>query len=320
MELSVRSGEKPWQPDAIYNGVTRAAVETKVDPTPCPPQTVQYSDCYLVPKKLRCRFETRTLDVLVLVSLYNGLIYSGSNTIRKEVILKLEQEERIFCADRKYLSKLQITSSSGYVLASSTEDMNPVYDTDRRVLCLRFLTKLKGFATRKEPTRHKNNIAHTQLLAKKLKGQKHEHRIKTQINIGKMPELCLSKFFSGFCLAEALEQEGYLVFYVTVFQVFISVLLQSVKCLLKMVVLETATPTSAAVGLVDPLDSYTNRSSMKLVPKRFINIHQWLGPICAKQLKETLAYIFHKEATVNLFRAMTKQNIFPSEQLGAPGK
>ena len=54
-----------------------------------------------------------------------------------------------------------------------------------------------------------------------------------------------------------------------------------------MVVLETATPTSA-VGLVDPLESYSTRSSMKLLPKRFINIHQWLGPICAKQLKETL--------------------------------
>jgi len=54
-----------------------------------------------------------------------------------------------------------------------------------------------------------------------------------------------------------------------------------------MVVLETATPTSA-IGLVDPLDSYSNRTSMKLLPKRFINIHQWLGPICAKQLKETL--------------------------------
>jgi hypothetical protein len=54
-----------------------------------------------------------------------------------------------------------------------------------------------------------------------------------------------------------------------------------------MVVLETATPVSA-VGLIDPLDSYNSRSSMKLLPKRFINVHQWLGPICAKQLKETL--------------------------------
>ncbi|KAJ9594279.1 hypothetical protein L9F63_014284, partial [Diploptera punctata] len=36
------------------------------------------------------------------------------------------------------------------------------------------------------------------------------------------------------------------------------------------------------------LQGYNNRSSMKLLPKRFINIHQWLGPICAKQLKETL--------------------------------
>jgi hypothetical protein len=54
-----------------------------------------------------------------------------------------------------------------------------------------------------------------------------------------------------------------------------------------MVVLEPATPISA-IGFVDPLDAYSNRSSMKLLPKRFINIHQWLGPVCAKQLKETL--------------------------------
>lgn len=58
-------------------------------------------------------------------------------------------------------------------------------------------------------------------------------------------------------------------------------------CWATMVVLETATATPT-VGLLDPLDSYNNRSSMKLLPKRFINIHQWLGPICAKQLKETL--------------------------------
>jgi hypothetical protein len=58
-------------------------------------------------------------------------------------------------------------------------------------------------------------------------------------------------------------------------------------CCPTMVVLETATTTSA-VGFVDPLDSYSNRSCMKLLPKRFINVHQWLGPICAKQLKETL--------------------------------
>ncbi|KAG8277143.1 hypothetical protein J6590_049099 [Homalodisca vitripennis] len=65
-----------------------------------------------------------------------------------------------------------------------------------------------------------------------------------------------------------------------------------------MVVLESA---SGSVGLLEPhppasapmvVDSATSatpsspRSTLKIVPKRFINLHSWLGPICAKSLKE----------------------------------
>ena len=84
-----------------------------------------------------------------------------------------------------------------------------------------------------------------------------------------------------------------------------------------MVVLESPTPdvASAAVGLLDPSgpqiplsvdtstatgstltldDSPTGRaSSMKMVPKRYTNLHNWLslGPVSAKQLKEAVVNI-----------------------------
>lgn len=86
-----------------------------------------------------------------------------------------------------------------------------------------------------------------------------------------------------------------------------------------MVVLESPTPdvASAAVGLLDPSgpqiplsvdtstatgsaitldDSPTGRgsSSMKMVPKRYTNLHNWLslGPVSAKQLKEAVVSCF----------------------------
>jgi hypothetical protein len=31
---------------------------------------------------------------------------------------------------------------------------------------------------------------------------------------------------------------------------------------------------------------------MKLLPKRFINLHHWLGPLCAKELKEAVVSSF----------------------------
>lgn len=70
--------------------------------------------------------------------------------------------------------------------------------------------------------------------------------------------------------------------------------------MLTMVVLENPTGSlAAAVGLLDPpstpmiidstqTPSHYPRSTMKILPKRFINLHQWLGPICAKQLKEVV--------------------------------
>lgn len=67
-----------------------------------------------------------------------------------------------------------------------------------------------------------------------------------------------------------------------------------------MVVLESPGPLSTGVGLVDPPSSPESppssaipvithsRTTMKLLPKRFINIHSWLSPICPKQLKEAM--------------------------------
>ncbi|XP_039296013.1 uncharacterized protein LOC120354053 isoform X1 [Nilaparvata lugens] len=34
-----------------------------------------------------------------------------------------------------------------------------------------------------------------------------------------------------------------------------------------------------------------HRSTMKLLPKRFINIHQWLSPLSAKNLKESVVSV-----------------------------
>lgn len=85
-----------------------------------------------------------------------------------------------------------------------------------------------------------------------------------------------------------------------------------------MVVLESPTPdvASAAVGLLDPSgpqiplsvdtstatgpvitleESPTGRgsTSMKMVPKRYTNLHNWLslGPVSAKQLKEAVVIL-----------------------------
>ena len=65
-----------------------------------------------------------------------------------------------------------------------------------------------------------------------------------------------------------------------------------------MVVLEASAPLAhAATGpqdQPDPMESLrcgyaqSSPSPMKMVSKRFINIHQWLGPVCAKQLKEAV--------------------------------
>lgn len=58
-----------------------------------------------------------------------------------------------------------------------------------------------------------------------------------------------------------------------------------------MVVLqESGSPIQApAAALLDPLD-YTRQTPtcLKMLPKRFINMHQWLGPVCPKELKAQL--------------------------------
>lgn len=50
-----------------------------------------------------------------------------------------------------------------------------------------------------------------------------------------------------------------------------------------MVVLETSPPLPA-VGLYDLEKS----NSGKMANKRFINLHSWLGPVCVKQMKESM--------------------------------
>ncbi|XP_024083684.1 uncharacterized protein LOC112127267 [Cimex lectularius] len=76
-----------------------------------------------------------------------------------------------------------------------------------------------------------------------------------------------------------------------------------------MVVLESPQPAvSTGVGLLDPPNSPTidssnsaipvlthTRTTMKLLPKRFINIHSWLSPICPKQLKEAMVSLLNPQ-------------------------
>lgn len=62
-----------------------------------------------------------------------------------------------------------------------------------------------------------------------------------------------------------------------------------------MVVLqETGSPIQAPAALLDPLDYRQTTTCLKMLPKRFINIHQWLGPLCPKELKAQIVS-FHSE-------------------------
>lgn len=40
-----------------------------------------------------------------------------------------------------------------------------------------------------------------------------------------------------------------------------------------------------AAALLDPLDYRQATPCLKMLPKRFINVHSWLSPICSKDLK-----------------------------------
>lgn len=56
-----------------------------------------------------------------------------------------------------------------------------------------------------------------------------------------------------------------------------------------MVVLqESGSPIQAPAALLDPLDYRQTPTCLKMLPKRFINVHQWLGPVCPKDLKAQL--------------------------------
>lgn len=51
-----------------------------------------------------------------------------------------------------------------------------------------------------------------------------------------------------------------------------------------MVVLETATIGGSLLG-----GPYAQGApALKMVPKRFLGLHQWLGPVCTKELKEQI--------------------------------
>lgn len=51
-----------------------------------------------------------------------------------------------------------------------------------------------------------------------------------------------------------------------------------------MVVLETATIGGSLLG-----GPYAQGApALKMVPKRYLGLHQWLGPVCTKELKEQI--------------------------------
>lgn len=51
-----------------------------------------------------------------------------------------------------------------------------------------------------------------------------------------------------------------------------------------MVVLETATIGSSLLG-----GPYAQGApALKIMPKRYLGVHQWLGPVCTKELKEQI--------------------------------
>lgn len=57
----------------------------------------------------------------------------------------------------------------------------------------------------------------------------------------------------------------------------------------EMVVLqESGSPIQAPAALLDPLDYRQTPTCLKMLPKRYISVHQWLGPVCPKELKAQL--------------------------------
>ncbi|KAK5647046.1 hypothetical protein RI129_005510 [Pyrocoelia pectoralis] len=64
-----------------------------------------------------------------------------------------------------------------------------------------------------------------------------------------------------------------------------------------MVVLqESGSPIQAPAALLDPLDYRQAATCLKMLPKRYISLHHWLGPICPKELKSQLQ-LFRSQQT-----------------------
>ncbi|GJQ67098.1 putative RNA binding protein [Trypoxylus dichotomus] len=64
-----------------------------------------------------------------------------------------------------------------------------------------------------------------------------------------------------------------------------------------MVVLqESGSPIQAPAALLETaLDYRQTPTCLKMLPKRYINLHQWIGPLCPKEIKaqlmQTLFYL-----------------------------
>lgn len=58
-----------------------------------------------------------------------------------------------------------------------------------------------------------------------------------------------------------------------------------------MVVLqESGSPIQAPAAILD-FDYRQTTTCLKMLPKRYINVHQWLGPICTKDIKAQIVSV-----------------------------
>lgn len=69
--------------------------------------------------------------------------------------------------------------------------------------------------------------------------------------------------------------------------------LSSVVCFcVKMVVLqESGSPIQAPAAAILDFDYRQTTTCLKMLPKRYINVHQWLGPICTKDIKAQIVSV-----------------------------
>lgn len=72
-----------------------------------------------------------------------------------------------------------------------------------------------------------------------------------------------------------------------------------------MVVLqESGSPIQAPAAAL--LDYQQAQTCLKMLPKRYINLHQWLGPVCPKELK---AQLVSNHTTLNLHHIPTNMTM-----------